>query len=49
MIVGAERGWVYPVGSFITGEMLCIGSTEVAIAEGGACETLDGMCAEESG
>jgi hypothetical protein len=49
MIVGAERGWVYPVRPFITGETLCIGSTEVAIAEGGACETLGGMCAEESG
>lgn len=43
MIEGAERGWVYSVNLFITGDTLCIGSTEVAIAEGGACETLDGM------
>lgn len=43
MIEGAERGWVYSVNLFITGDTLCIGSTEAAIAEGGACETLDGM------
>ena len=47
MIEGAERGWVYPVSPFITGETLCIGSTEADIAEGGACETLVGRCCTE--
>ena len=49
MIESAERGWLYPVNPSITGEMLCIGSTEADIAAGGAYETPDGICrAEES-
>lgn len=48
MSEGTERGW-YPVSPFITGETLCMGSTEVDIAAGGACETSEGICcAEES-
>jgi hypothetical protein len=47
---GAECGWLYPVSPLITGETLCMDSTEVDIAAGGAYETLDGICcAEESG
>lgn len=44
---GAERS-LYPVSPFITEGTLCMGSTEVNIAAGGACETSDGICCAES-